>query len=114
MFQAGKGALPDDISRADAKLVKGPHVLQVVTCDDVAHPSRGVEDRSKPRQILCTRSLPVNGCACIVFPRQLSMLNSRSLVVTGKYWNVQMQVRTGQIEIMQAAVNADVYSHFVG
>ncbi|BDA51225.1 probable Tudor domain-containing protein 3 at N-terminal half [Coccomyxa sp. Obi] len=47
--KAGKGALPDDVARADAKLVKGPHVLQVVACDDVAQPSKGVAGSSKQR-----------------------------------------------------------------
>ncbi|CAL8466403.1 g5939 [Coccomyxa elongata] len=47
--KAGKGALPDDVARAEAKMVHGPHVLQVVACDDVAQPSKGVAGSSKQR-----------------------------------------------------------------
>lgn len=52
MLQAGKAALPSDIPRSDAGLVKGPHVLQVMACDDVAHPSRGMSGSSKGRSVL--------------------------------------------------------------
>ncbi|KAK9902700.1 hypothetical protein WJX75_003222 [Coccomyxa subellipsoidea] len=49
--KAGKAALPNDIPRSDARLVKGPHVVQVMACDNVAHPSRGVSGSSKGRML---------------------------------------------------------------
>lgn len=39
-MQVGDAALPESISR-NAGPLKGPHVLQITSCIDVGHPSKG-------------------------------------------------------------------------
>ena len=39
-MQIGDAALPEGISRTAGPL-KGPHVLQIMSCVDVGHPSKG-------------------------------------------------------------------------
>lgn len=38
----GRPQLPDDINRVDSSSLKGAHVLQVTSCEDVSKPSKGV------------------------------------------------------------------------
>ncbi len=40
VLQIGDAALPEGINRT-AGALKGPHVLQIVSCVDVGHPSKG-------------------------------------------------------------------------
>jgi hypothetical protein len=51
LVQVGQAALPEGINRADALPLKGPHVLQVMACQDVAQLSRRASiDTCKQRQ----------------------------------------------------------------
>ena len=48
-MQVGLACLPQDVNKADGRPLNGPHVLQLISVQDISIPSKGGSNTAKQR-----------------------------------------------------------------